>query len=113
MYQSMIRPILEYPSYILDDPGTNKVASLETIQKAGLRIASGALRTFPVRALQVDTNVPPLTLRHKELLIRYFLRVRGDGNHPCRHMMELDSYEHIFSDLSERYVKRIAGFPVP
>ena len=27
--------------------------------------------------------------------------------------MDLDQYEQLFSDLSERYVKRIAGFPVP
>ena len=113
MYKSLIRPILEYSSFIIDGPDNSKVASLETIQNAALRIASGALRTSPVRALQVDTNVPPLTVRRKELLLRYFLKVQGDEHHPCRHLMDLDQYEQLFSDLSECYVKRIVGFPVP
>ena len=92
MYKSLIRAILEYSSFILDVPGNRRVASLESIQSAGLRIASGALRTSPVRALQVDTKVPPLIVRRKELLLRYFLKVQGDERHPCRHIMELEAY---------------------
>ena len=113
IYKSMILPILEYSSLILDGPGNNRVESLEVIQNSCLRIASGALRTSPIRALQVETNVMPLSLRQRELLLRYFLKVSGDSQHPCRHLMNFEACEELYRDLSERYLKRISGFPVP
>ena len=112
LYKSMIRPILEYSCHIIDGPGSRRVESLEVIQNASLRIATGALRTSPVRALQVDTNVVPLGIRRKELLLRYFLKVKGDSHHPCHHLMMLEDYAELYRDLSEQYLRRISGFPI-
>ena len=113
MYKSMILPILEYSSLILDGPGTHRVESLEVIQNSCLRIASGALRTSPIRALQVETNVMPLSVRRRELLLRFFLKVAGDRRHPCHNIMTLEDGDELYRDLSERYLRRIAGFSVP
>ena len=112
MYKAIIRPILEYASFLLDGPGNRRVDSLETIQNACLRIATGALRTSPVRALQVDTNIPPLQLRRKELLVRYFLKVLGDRQHPCHSLMDISNGDQLYSDVSDKYLHRVSGFPV-
>ena len=112
MYKALVRPILEYASFILDGAGNRRVGSLETIQNTGLRIATGALRTSPVRAMQVETNVPPLYVRRQELLIRYFLKVQNSDRHPCYGLMNLADYEELYRGLSERYLHRISGFPV-
>lgn len=111
-YKSLIRPILEYSSFILDGPGNRHVQSLEVIQNTSLRIASGALRTSPIRALQVDTNTVPLSLRRRELLVRYYLKVKSDRQHPCHHAIDPLSYEEVYRGLSERYLKRISGFHI-
>ena len=65
MYKAIIRPILEYASFIIDGPGNKRIESLETIQNSCLRIASGAVRTSPVRSLQVDTIHSLLVLEGK------------------------------------------------
>ena len=57
MYKTIIRPILENASFILGGPGNKHIDSLETIQNACLRIATGAIRTSPGRPLQVETNI--------------------------------------------------------
>ena len=113
MYKALIRPILDYAAVILDGPGNRSVDSLEYIQNTGLRIATGALRTSPVRSLQVDTHGFPLNTRRKELPLRYFLKVRGDRRHPCYKVVDSDTkYAHVYADLSERYMRRISGFPI-
>ena len=112
MYKAMIRPILDYASFILDGPNNRRVESLETLQNVCLRVVTGALRTSPIRALQVDTDTPPLSVRRKELLLRYFLKVLSDDDHPCHHLSDLTAFEEGYRGLSDRYLRRVSGFPV-
>ena len=112
MYKAMIRPIIEYASFILDGPGNRRVESLEAVQNAALRVVTGALRTSPVRALQVDTDTMPLSLRRTELLLRYYLKVLGDQEHPCHFLSELAATAEMYRDLSVRYLRRISGLSV-
>ena len=74
IYKSLIRPILEYACQIFDGPANTIVDSLETVQNACLRVATGALRTSPILPLLVETNVPPLYLRRWELTTRYGMK---------------------------------------
>ena len=69
LYSMFVRPILEYGSHILDGDGHSKIEALETVHSMCLRIAAGALRTSPVKDLQVDTHVFPLELRLQGLLL--------------------------------------------
>lgn len=112
MYKALIRPILDYASIILDGPENKLVESLECIQNTGLRIATGALRTSPVRALQVETNVCPLSIRRTDLTLRYYLKVRGAFDHPCRGIVDMNTHERLYRGLSRQYIRRISGFPI-
>ena len=111
MYKALIRPILEYAAVSPDRPGSRIIDSLECVQNTALRIATGALRTSPVRSLQVDTNVAPLSLRKQDLSLRFYLKVQGDNRHPCREVIEMESNQHVYEGLSVHYMRRIAGFP--
>ena len=112
MYKAMIRPILEYASFIIDSPNNRRVQSLETLQNACLRVVTGALRTSPIYALQVDTDTPPLSVRRKELLLRYYLKILSDDSHPCHYLSDLTAFEEVYRGLSDRYLHRVSGFPV-
>ena len=109
MYASLIRPILEYACQVLDGPANTAVNSLECVQNACLRVATGALRTTPVLPLQVESNVVPLFLRRWEHTLRYALKVLGVADHPCQRL--LDGTVSI-PELDWDYVKRISGFPI-
>ena len=112
MYKSLIRPILDYATTILDGPGNRMVESLECVQNTGLRIATGTLRTSPVRALQVESNVCPLSVRRKDLTLRYYLKILGDKKHPCHGVVDMNTHEHVYRGLSDKYLRRVSGFPV-
>ena len=67
------------------------------------------MRTSPVRGLQVESHVFPLSLRRNELTLRYYLKVKGDASHPCPGAVDLDTANRIYG---ESYVRRISGFPL-
>ena len=77
-----------------------------------LRIATGALRTSPVKALQVDTHVFPLELRRQGLLLRYYLKMVSDSRHQNYSLMSTVSTDQTYDDVSETYMQRIAGIPL-
>ena len=109
IYKSLIRPILEYSCQVLDGPANKVVDSIDSVQNACLRVATGALRTSPVMPLLVETNVPPLYIRRWELTIRYGMKVMSVENHPCRPLID-GTYALPYVEWS--YQKRIAGFPI-
>ena len=112
MYKSLIRPILDYAAVILDGSGSRVVQSLECVQNTALRIATGALRTCPVQSLHTETHIVPLSIRRKELTLRYLMKVKGDIRHPCRNIVAIDDNRHVTRGLSEKYLKRVSGFPL-
>ena len=109
IYKSMIRPILDYACHIFDGPRNKAVESLDTVQNACLRIATGALRTSPILPLLVDTDVLPLRLRRCDLSLRYALKLQGCDDHPCRSLIMDDAALH---SVEADYMKRISGFPL-
>ena len=96
MYKAMIRAILEYASFIIDSLNKRRVESLETLQNICLRVVTDALWTSPIRALQVDTHIPPLSVRRKELLLRYYLKVLSYDSHPCHQLSDLTVFEEVY-----------------
>ena len=109
IYKTMIRPILDYASQVLDGPDNKAVEALECIQNQCLRIATGALRTSPVLPLLVETNTYPLRLRRMDLTIRYSMKMLSRDNHPCQQILAADSALHT---VDRSYMKRISGFPL-
>ena len=109
IYKSMIRPILDYACQLLDGPCNTIVESLECVQNACLRIATGALRTSPILPMLVEADVFPLRLRRMDLTIRYCLKVRSQDTHPCHLITTSRSALHT---VDRDYMRRISGFPI-
>ena len=109
IYKAMIRPILEYACQILDGPNNKAVESLECIQNACLRIATGALRTTPIMPLLIETDIYPLRLRRIELTLRYCMKAMSQENHPCG---ILNTERYALHDVDREYMRRISGFPL-
>ena len=65
LYKALVLPVIEYGAIMYAGGKEKILESLETIQNSFLRIALGAMRTSPISALQVESNVPPLSIRRK------------------------------------------------
>ena len=109
IYKSMIRPILDYGSQILDGPENKAVEGLESIQNTCIRIATGALRTSPILPLLVETDINPLYMRRMDLSLRYCIKMQDRDDHPCQKLIDDESALH---QVDRSYMKRISGFPL-
>ena len=61
----------------------------------------------------METNICPLSVRRKDLTLRYYLKVRGDGDHPCRGIVDMTTHDRLYGGLSQQYIRRVSGFPMP
>lgn len=71
VYKGFIRSKMEYGALVLARLSNTSLQPLNIIQNSALRLATGALRSTPVNALEVDTNIPPLYLRFRFLSLKY------------------------------------------
>ena len=91
IYKSYIRPKILFGITEVDSAPESRLESLNKIQNAALGAILGARKTSPITALQVEADVPPISLHIKELCCQYYYRIRAQrDNHP---MMN-----HIFQD---------------
>jgi ribonuclease HI len=58
-----IRPLLEYVSALLVTAPQSKLSTLDRVQNQAMRIATGAVRSTPIIALEARTNLHPLESR--------------------------------------------------
>lgn len=62
LYKSLVRSHFEYGFYCFA-ADTKIVISLDVLQNKCLRIITGAFRSTPINAVQIECNVPPLRIR--------------------------------------------------
>ena len=67
LYKALVLPILEYASPVWQCADS---AKLEEIQRKGLALCLGAIRTSGREALEVELNMQPLEVRRMELSVR-------------------------------------------
>ena len=103
LYKAIVRPIIEYGAVVYAGGKKLPLASIETIQNSFLRIAIGAMKTSPVAALQVETNVPPLYVRRMEITLRYVTKIKQHPEHASRKAIDtLPRIHHSYIGPSER-----------
>ena len=79
--------------------------SLEAAQNSFLRIAFGIMKNSTVSALQVESNIPPLSIRRRGLSLRYVLKIKQFTEHASR--AAIDVLPHITIILDQ--VKNVLG----
>jgi len=75
LYIMLIRSQLDYGAIFYDTASEKALGKLDVVQNTALRIICGARKTSPIEAIQVETNVPPLYLHRRNLILKYFHRV--------------------------------------
>lgn len=65
------------------------LAKLDVLQAKALRVCSGAFRTTPIAALQVELGETPLELRRMKLVLHYWVKLKANGlNAPTKCLIE-------------------------
>ncbi|KAJ0169486.1 hypothetical protein K1T71_015073 [Dendrolimus kikuchii] len=82
LYNAIIRSHFDYACFILEPCSKSALMKLERIQAKCLRIITGAMKSSPINALQVECVDPPLALRRQLLSDRFFYKVIELSDHP-------------------------------
>lgn len=82
VYNALVRSILDYGSFMLEPCRIAATKKLDAIQSKALRIISGAMRSSPLNALQIECAEPPLCIRRQYLSDRFLFRAVQFLEHP-------------------------------
>uniref|UniRef100_A0A1B6HIC2 ribonuclease H n=1 Tax=Homalodisca liturata TaxID=320908 RepID=A0A1B6HIC2_9HEMI len=87
VYRALIRSKLEYCCHLSGHLPQNILNKLDTIQNQALRICTGAQKSSPILALQLETASLPLNLRRQILTERLVHKIVSETNHPAYEKM--------------------------
>ncbi|RVE42066.1 hypothetical protein evm_013279 [Chilo suppressalis] len=82
LYNSLIRSLLDYGSFLLLPCSKIALKSLEKIQSNCLRIILGAMKSSPINAMQVECVEPPLQFRRQYLSDKFLFKIYQRMSHP-------------------------------
>ena len=82
MYKTYIRAKITYGAAAVSSASKTNLDKLEVIQSSAIRIATGARKTSPRIALQVEAGMPPLKEYIKEICCRYYFKIKASTHHP-------------------------------
>ncbi|KAI5751697.1 hypothetical protein M8J77_010037 [Diaphorina citri] len=81
-YKSYVLPIFDYGCVIYGSAKDYILKKLNPVHNAGIRIATGALRSSPVTSLHVESCILPLSLRRSKLLMNYVSKIGSSPFNP-------------------------------
>lgn len=76
LYRSLIRSKIDYGCIVYGAASRTALSTLDTIANDAMRIASGAFKSTPIANLNVVLNEPTLKSRRKEMLLRYYYKLK-------------------------------------
>ncbi|HBK81992.1 MAG TPA: hypothetical protein DDZ41_00075, partial [Flavobacterium sp.] len=82
IYKGMIRPVLDYLSFLYHNSSDHNILKINRIQWAAIRTATGAMISTHTRSLEVESNVMPLEYRRVVLADRALIKWLQFNNHP-------------------------------
>ena len=108
LYTQYIRPKLIYGISAVASASTTNLDRLERIQNAAIRIAIGARNTSPITALQVETNLPPLSEFIDETSCRTFFRMSSHDHSLLEEMREdTEAVDRVWTPVFKKpFIKR-------
>lgn len=89
IYIGLIRSVLDYGCIAFGSAAKTSLRRLDNIQYQALRLCSGAIRTTPTAALQVEMGEMPLELRRTQLSLNYWVNLKGhNADHPTQGILK-------------------------
>ena len=107
LYVTLIRPKLDYGSFLYETACKSNLIKIDRIHYAALRMMLGALKCTSVEKLEVKANIILLVLRRKQLLLQYVHRAMSIPSHPFR--KKLCNYYPFEFDLSNKRALPVTG----
>lgn len=74
LYKALILSKIDYGCQAYNSALPSCLKSLDLIQNQAMRIATRAVRSTPINALEVECGLKPLSLRREELILKYWAR---------------------------------------
>ncbi len=83
MYSGLVRSVLDYGCVVYGSAAETSLRKLDNIQHQVLRLCTGAIKTTPITALQVEMGEMSLEMRRVQLLVNYWVNLKGHSQeHP-------------------------------
>ncbi len=83
IYSGLVRSVLDYGCVVYGSAGETYLRKLDNIQHRVLRLCTGAIRTTPIAALQVEIGEMSLEMRRVQLSVNYWVNLQGHSQeHP-------------------------------
>ena len=87
LYQTLIKPKLEYGNEIYESTCDTNSKSLIPIRNNALRIATGAFRTSPIESIEVLTGTLPYYYNVECKLLNYVMRIYINDKNPMKEIL--------------------------
>jgi len=80
LYLALLKPKLDYGCEAYDSACQTLLNSLQPVQNAAIRIATGAIRTSPIKSLHADAGLPPLAVYRRTKIVNFYLRINANSD---------------------------------
>lgn len=74
LYKSIVRSHFDYSTLGYMIASNADLKKIGIIQNKALRIITGAMKTTPINAMEVETGIPPLSIRRLEFALRFCIK---------------------------------------
>ena len=88
LYMGYVRPTLEYSSAALSTATHTNLATLDKVQNQALRFISGAMKTTPTTACDIECNIEPLDIRRDAAIVTTYERYQRLEHHPNKALIQ-------------------------
>lgn len=89
IYNGLIRSVLDYGCVAYNSAAKTTLLKLNSIQNQAMRLCTGAFKTTPIAALQVETGEMPLEIRRQQIALNYWANLQGQRqDHPTQEILK-------------------------
>lgn len=79
-YKNYVRPSMEYGSEVFDTASKQALEKLDRAQNAALRLITGAAKSTPITAMELQTGIEPLGTRRQKQCLKFWERTKRVHN---------------------------------
>ena len=104
LYRAVIRPKIDYGCQVYGAASNASLKRLDGVANEAMRISAGAFKSTPVNSLRILTNEPELQLRRKEMMLRYYFKLKCHFLNPAYNSIVNQRLEMFFA--TRRYTEK-------
>lgn len=107
LYIMLLKPKIDYGSEVYSSACRTLLDSIEPIQNAAIRIATGAFRTSPIPSLRAESGIKPLSLYRNIKSLNYLSRLHVCPSNPLYNLVNDINANDLNNTRSKSFLHRI------